>query len=155
VASRALLDHGCQVMSQQPLSDALGEAIQAVLESDLREGQQLKRPCDRTGSGDLNGYCAVAAAAYFFLAGGSNRVVQPMQLTHEGRSHWWLERTSDGAVIDLTVRPTESASFPYHLGRRRGFMQHGYKRPSKRALNLMRRVAALSDAPSSKRAGAP
>jgi hypothetical protein len=70
-----------------------------------------------------------------------------MQLAGVGGSHWWLERTSDGAVIDLTVRPNEHSSFLYHLGQRRGFMQHGYKRPSRRAQTLMGRVEAFGNRP--------
>jgi hypothetical protein len=125
------------------LHDELAEKVQAALERDLREGEQLKRPCDRGDESSLDGYCAVAAAAYFFLAGGRASGLQPMQLTHAGGSHWWLERTSDGAVIDLTVRPNERSSYPYHRGRRRAFMQHGYQRPSQRVRALMQRVEVV------------
>ena len=122
------------------LHDDLGARIQAALERDLTEGARLKRSSDRGDKDSLEGYCAVAAAAYFFLAGGCSSGLHPMQLTHGGRSHWWLERTSDGAVIDLTVRPAEHSSFPYQLGTRRGFVAHGYRRPSKRARALIQRV---------------
>jgi hypothetical protein len=75
--------------------------------------------------------------------------LQPMQLSFKGRpggrslrrktlSHWWLE-SDQGRVIDLTVERLSDARFPYHKGRRRGFM---YERrgPSKRAKEIIRRV---------------
>jgi hypothetical protein len=126
--------------------DALGLRIQAVLDEDLQAGEQLKRPCDRGYPDSLGGYCAAAAAAYFFMGGGIAEL-QPMQRTHRGGSHWWLERRADGKVIDLTLRPNETTRYPYHEGQARGFMQHGYQRPAQRARTIIDRVQrAESDA---------
>ena len=43
-----------------------------------------------------------------------------MQLKHRGKSHWWLLDPA-GRVIDLTLGPRETSSFPYHRGKRRPF----------------------------------
>ena len=86
------------------------------------------------------------AAGQAALASG----LQPMQLTlrqrwpHHGESrHWWIARPSEGVVVDLTIGPADrpDRDYPYERGRRRGFMQHGYRRPNRtRALVLIEAV---------------
>jgi hypothetical protein len=117
--------------------------IQAVLEEDLANGARLMLPSYRDEAlkrKSLDGYCAAAAAAFFFLEGGRPPELQPMQLTHSEGSHWWIVK--DGTtVIDLTLRPGEPVPrFPYDKGKPRGFMQTGYRRPSKRAKEIVDRV---------------
>lgn len=125
--------------------DPLALEIQAVLEADLKDGAKLMLPAYRAYALEertLDGYCAAAAAAYFFLGGGREAGLQPMQHTHEHGSHWWIVR-DDRHIVDLTLRPRERPlDFPWELGQPRGFMQTGYKRPSRRAQTIMDRVEA-------------
>ena len=127
--------------------DQLALEIQAVLEQDLASGAKLMQPKYRHAAlkyRSLDGYCAVASAAYFFLGGGREAGLQPMQLTRRQGSHWWIVKDGD-VVIDLTLRPGDRPSdYPYEKGMRRGFMQTGYKRPSARAADHRpRRTHAL------------
>lgn len=95
-------------------ADALKREIQAVLTEELIQDQY------RSGHGRYDGCAYVAAEAYFHLAGGAGSGLQPMQLKHRGKSHWWL-LDGEGRVIDLTLGPREKSSFPYHRGHRRPF----------------------------------
>ncbi|HEY3191429.1 MAG TPA: hypothetical protein VGJ61_01495 [Solirubrobacterales bacterium] len=95
-------------------ADKLKREIQAVLTDELARDRY------RSGHGRYGGFAYVAAEAYFHLAGGYDAGLQPMQLKHRGKSHWWL-LDSSGRVIDLTLAPAETSSFPYHRGHRRPF----------------------------------
>ncbi len=130
--------------------DDLFRDIQHVLDQDLSRGGGLMLKKYRELIDDsLGGYCTIATEAYFFLHGQGTRDpreggdLQPMMKPHHDGSHWWLRRTSDGAIIDLTIRPGEPANAAdYEDGRPKGFMMHGYRKPSQRALTLMERVRA-------------
>jgi len=104
-------------------ADKLKREIQAVLTEDLDAGQ---------------GFAYVAAEAYFHLTGGYNAGLHPVHLNYRGKSHWWLV-DSEGRVIDLTLSPRESSSFPYQRGRRRQF-RHTPNGPSHRARVLISRL---------------
>jgi hypothetical protein len=95
-------------------ADKLKREIQAVLTDELRSDEHC------IGQGRYDGFAYPAAEAYFHLAGGHDAGLHPMQLKHRGKSHWWL-LDSDGRVIDLTLAPRETSSFPYHRGKRRPF----------------------------------
>ena len=95
-------------------ADRLKREIQAALTEELRSDRH------RTGHGRYDGFAYVAAEAYFHVAGGIDAGLQPMQLRHRGRSHWWL-LDEQGRVIDLTLAPRETSDFPYHRGHRRPF----------------------------------
>jgi hypothetical protein len=95
-------------------ADSLKREIQAVLTDELAQDQY------RSGFGRCDGFAYVAAEAYFHLAGGYDEGLQPMQLKYRGKSHWWLLDPA-GRVIDLTLGPRETSSFPYHRGQRRSF----------------------------------
>jgi hypothetical protein len=95
-------------------TDKLRREIQAVLSDELVQDRY------RSGHGRFDGYGYVAAEAYFHMAGGYDAGLQPMQLMHRGKSHWWL-LDRDGRVIDLTLGPREKSGFPYHRGRGRPF----------------------------------
>jgi hypothetical protein len=95
-------------------ADSLKREVQAALTDELSQEQY------RSGHGRHDGFGYVAAEAYFHLAGGYDAGLQPMQLKHRGKSHWWLLDPS-GRVIDLTLAHHETSSFPYHRGHRRTF----------------------------------
>jgi hypothetical protein len=95
-------------------ADKLKREIQAVLTDGLRSDEH------RIGLGRYDGFAYVAAEAYFNLAGGYDAGLHPMHLKYRGKSHWWLV-DSQGRVIDLTLAPRETSSFPYHRGKRRPF----------------------------------
>ena len=95
-------------------TDKLKREIQAVLTDELQSREH------RTGQGRYDGFAYPAAEAYFHLAGGYAAGLQPMQLKYRSRSHWWL-LDSDGRVIDLTLAPRDTSSFPFHRGATRRF----------------------------------
>jgi hypothetical protein len=61
-----------------------------------------------------------------------------MHLKQGSKSHWWLLDRS-GGVIDLTLAPRQTSSFPYHRGRRRPF-RHTPAGISRRAQTIAERV---------------
>jgi hypothetical protein len=74
--------------------------------------------------------------------GSDSRAREPMQYTdRDGNSHWWLQH-HDGAIIDLIYGLADDRRRYRHYGRGspRAFMQTGYRRPSARAAEVMRRV---------------
>ena len=95
-------------------ADKLKREIQAVLTDELRSDEH------RRGHGRYDGFAYPAAEAYFHLAGGYAADLQPMQLKHRGKSHWWLV-DAKGRVIDLTLAPLEASYFQYWRGKRRPF----------------------------------
>jgi hypothetical protein len=95
-------------------ADALKREIQAVLDPELADGRY------RSGHGRFDGFGYVAAEAYFHLAGGWEAGLRPMQLKFRGKSHWWLLNAA-GRVIDMTLAPRETSSFPYQRGKGRTF----------------------------------
>ena len=113
-------------------ADKLKREVRAALTEDLDAGQ---------------GFAYVAAEAYFHLAGGYDAGLRPMHLKYRGRSHWWLV-DADGRVIDLTLGPRESSSFPYQRGARRPFR---YTRAgiSRRARTIVERVGPATSSASS------
>jgi hypothetical protein len=115
-------------------ADKLKREIQAVLTDELGSQEH------RLGNGRYDGFAYPAAEAYFRLAGGYDAGFRPMQLTRRGKSHWWLV-DSQGRVIDLTLGPRETSSFPYHRGRRRPF-RYAPAGISRRALTIVERVRA-------------
>ena len=115
-------------------ADKLKREVQAALTDELRSDEH------RVGHGRYDGFAYVAAEAYFHLAGGYDAGLHPMQLKRRGKSHWWLV-DSDGRVIDLTLGPRETSSFPYHRGKRRPF-RYTPAGISRRAQTIVERVEA-------------
>ena len=115
-------------------ADKLKRRIQAVLTDELRSETH------RIGHGRYDGFAYVAAEAYFHLAGGHGTGLHPMHLKRRGKSHWWLV-DRDGRVIDLTLGPRESSSFPYARGKRRPF-RYTPAGISRRAQTVVDRVKA-------------
>jgi hypothetical protein len=115
-------------------ADKLKREIQAVLTDELRSDEH------RLGHGRYDGFAYVAAEAYFHLAGSYGAGFHPMHLKYRGKSHWWLIDPL-GRVIDLTLAPRETSSFPYHRGRRRPF-RFTPSGISRRAQTIVERVQA-------------
>ena len=113
-------------------ADKLKREVQAALTDELAQDQY------RSGFGRFDGFAYVAAEAYFHLAGGYDGGLHPIQLKRRSKSHWWLV-DGEGRVIDLTLGPRESSSFPYHRGRRRPF-RHTPAGISRRAQTIVERV---------------
>ena len=115
-------------------ADQLKRELQAVLTDELRSKDHTN------GFGRYDGFAYAAAEAYFHLAGGYDAGLHPMHLKHRGGSHWWLA-DGDGRIIDLTLAPRETCSFPYHRGQRRPF-RHTPAGLSRRARRIVERVNA-------------
>jgi hypothetical protein len=115
-------------------ADKLKREIQAVLTDELRSDEH------RLGHHRYDGFAYPAAEAYFHLAGGYAAGLQPMQVKHRGKSHWWL-LDAKGRVIDLTLAPRETSDFPYQRGHRRPF-RYTPAGISRRAQTIVERVTA-------------
>lgn len=86
------------------------------------------------------GHCYVATeAAYHMFARDSGFV--PYVLKHHDGTHWWLVHQETGEILDPTKPQLRGEKFPYHNGRRAVFLT---KKPSKRTVELIRRVKARS-----------
>jgi hypothetical protein len=95
-------------------ADDLKREVQAALDPDQADDRY------RTGQGRYDGFAYIASEAYFLLAGGDKAGLHPMQLKYRGKSHWWLINAED-QVIDMTLGPRETSTFPYHRGQHRRF----------------------------------
>lgn len=87
----------------------------------------------KTQKNKMSGHCYVASEALFHLLGGFHSGLKPMQVKHEGKSHWFLQDKETGDILDITADQF-STPVPYEKGRGRGFLT---RNPSKRALKLM------------------
>ena len=85
----------------------------------------------------LRGHCYVASEALFHLRGGKAAGLKPMFIQHEGAPHWFLADTKNREILDLTAGQFKTP-VPYHLAQGKGFLT---LKPSKRAAELIRRVA--------------
>lgn len=85
------------------------------------------------------GHCYVATEAAYHLF-GKKRGYAPFTRTNpDGTTHWWLEHTETGDIIDPSKPQLGGRRYPYEEGRRQAFLT---KRPSRRAQELIRRVRA-------------
>jgi len=92
---------------------------------------------------NLKGNCYVACEALYHLLGGKASGWIPINMRHEGVSHWALRRSfgpGSGVWNILVLDPTISqfkTKPNYHRARGRGFLT---KNPSRRARELMDRI---------------
>lgn len=108
-------------------------AVRAVLSDDLLKAKYRSKP-RRTVSA---GHCYSASEALYHLLGGKAAGLTPMQIRHEGDSHWFL-RTPDGpldATADQFATPV-----PYEQATGRGFLT---REPSSPAAEILRRINAM------------
>ena len=67
------------------------------------------------------GKCYIASESMYHYYGGKDSVFKPMNMKHEGRSHWFLRRRDDNQIIDPTS--TQYKTTPdYSLAVGRGFL---------------------------------
>jgi ribosomal protein S18 acetylase RimI-like enzyme len=109
----------------------LVESIRSALSDDLLKPQYRMRE----GRHPQAGHCYAASEAAYHMLGGKDAGWTPMNVKHEGDSHWFL-RDKDGLNLDPTGDQFETP-VPYHEGTGRGFLT---KQPSKRAQTIIDRV---------------
>ena len=80
------------------------------------------------------GHCYVASEVIFHLTGWK---CKPQFIRHEGEPHWYLLSPDGLTIIDATASQFKTP-VPYDRGRGKGFLT---KHPSKRAREMMRRIA--------------
>jgi 5-methylcytosine-specific restriction endonuclease McrA len=112
------------------------EAIRANLTPDLLTSQWAAER--KPGSHPLTGYCYVASEALYHLLGGSKSDWMVFRCTFSpGKTHWWLADAA-GQILDPTAEQFGGEP-PHRKGQRTQFLS---RQPSRRATELMRRVAA-------------
>ena len=80
-----------------------------------------------------DGDCYPAAEVVYHAAGGKRAGLTPVQVEHEGQSHWFV-RGEDGRVYDPTADQFKTP-VPYADGVGRGFLT---KKPSRRGRDMAR-----------------
>ena len=108
-------------------------AVRASLTPDLLEPEYRRKV--EAGAHPMTGHCYVASEALWHLKGGERSGLTPMQLTHEGASHWYLQGPR-GGVVDLTAEQFRGA-VPHERAQPRAFLG---PTPSKRARTVIRRA---------------
>ena len=99
----------------------------------------LRKPKYRGHPNRFKGHCYVASEAAYHLLGGKEAGYKPMQIKHEGDSHWFLRH--ENRIIDITQDQFETRP-KWHLARGKGFLTHN---PSMRAWVLMHLVKQKLD----------
>lgn len=80
----------------------------------------------------LRGNCYVTSEALYHLLGGKASGWKPMNMRHEGESHWFLKH-ENGTILDATANQFVDPP-PYERAVGRGFLTRA---PSDRARKLM------------------
>lgn len=83
----------------------------------------------------LTDKCYVVSELLYHALGGKEAGWKPMQMQHEGASHWFL-RHADGTILDATVTQFETVP-DYTVARGKGFLT---KSASARTRALAERV---------------
>lgn len=81
----------------------------------------------------MRGNCYVTCEALYHLLGGKAAGWKPMQMWHNGFSHWFLQHSS-GLILDPTAKQFTTFKPNYSTARGKGFLT---KRPSARARAMM------------------
>ncbi len=113
----------------------LVDSIRNSLSDDLLKKEYRDRP-DRVRSA---GHCYAASEAAYHMLGGKASGYTPMQINHEGDSHWFIKH-NDGTIIDPTADQFKTP-VPYENAVGRGFLT---RKPSKRAQTIIDRVNSNS-----------
>lgn len=107
------------------------EKVRSVLTDDLLKPQYR----DKVDRKPTSGHCYAASEAIYHMMGGRESGWTPMQVRHEGESHWFLKH-QDGTIIDPTADQFDTP-IPYGKAVGRGFLT---KQPSSRAQTIIDRV---------------
>ena len=83
------------------------------------------------------GKCYIASESIYYHFGGKESGLKPMNMKHEGRSHWFL-KSSKNEIIDLTSEQYETIP-DYSIAIGKGFLPTT-KGISKRSLEFYNRV---------------
>lgn len=83
----------------------------------------------------IRGNCYVACEAIYHLIGGKKAGWKPMNMKHEGDSHWFLKHKS-GLILDPTAKQFRTLP-DYPKAKGKGFLT---KKPSFRATLLMHEI---------------
>jgi hypothetical protein len=113
-------------------SCSTADAVQLV-RATLLASNDLRRPPYRGDPNPYTGHCYVASEAVRELA---DEPLKPCTVRHAGTVHWYLASPT-GEIVDPTADQFSSPP-PYAAGCGRGFLT---ARPSKRAQELLRRIA--------------
>jgi hypothetical protein len=116
----------------------VAEAIRAhVSMSQLHKNYKHGR---KPGDNPMKGHCYVASEAAYHMLGGKEAGYTPMNIKHEGDSHWYLQHKGPKGTryLDLTHDQFKTP-VPHHEGRGKGFLT---KNPSKRTRDVIDRAKA-------------
>ena len=124
------------------------EAADKVIRDDsddllTKENEKTKPPGNKYW-----GKCYIASESMYHYYGGKNSPFQPMNMKHEGRSHWFLRRRNNNQIIDLTADQYQTMP-DYSLAVGRGFLptKNGISSRSdkflNRVLNLYKKTNGL------------
>jgi hypothetical protein len=91
---------------------------------------------DRSDRHPVAGHCYTAAEAVYHLMGGRASGLVPVNIRHEGDSHWYLKDIRNNRFIDPTHEQFKDP-VPYEQGTPKGFLT---TQPSKRAQIIMDRA---------------
>lgn len=105
----------------------------------LRESNDLRKTEYQDNMNYLRGHCYVASEALYHFSGGKDSELVPAVVEHEGQTHWFLIDKNTNQIIDITAKQFDKA-VAYSKARKMGFLT---RLPSKRAVELMRRVRRL------------
>lgn len=85
--------------------------------------------------------CYQASEYLYHLLGGKKSGLIPMQIEHEGESHWYLRWNLGSKIFYLDPTSTQfETPVPYEQGRGRGFQT---KFPSKRTIEMVKEAYGL------------
>ena len=108
--------------------EKLLEEVQRI----LYKNPNLAKP-EYRGSHPLSGHCYVASETVWHLLGKRTSGFVPMNIQHEGISHWFLMNKITGHIIDLTCEQFNTP-IPVDKAKTRSFLT---AHPSKRAQKVL------------------
>jgi hypothetical protein len=121
----------------QYATGAVETAVKASLTPDLL------KPEYAGSTNPMAGHCYVATEAMYHLLGGKDSGYHPMQMNHEGVSHWFLKHNTQNWILDPTVSQFFGSGHTTpdkSLAKRKGFLT---LQPSKRAQTVITRARAI------------
>ena len=97
------------------------EATDKVIRDDSNDLLTKENEKTKPSGNAYWGKCYIASESMYHYYGGKDSAFKPMNMKHEGRSHWFLRRRDDNQIIDPTA--TQYKTMPdYSLAVGRGFL---------------------------------